>query len=365
MNSRPHVIVVGAGIIGASIAWHLAEGGARVTVIDAREPGGIATRLSWAWINASFGNPEPYFRLRRQAMQEWRRLAAAVPEVRLAWVGSLFWGRSAAEMEAFATQHAAWGYGLRCVSRAEAAKIEPHLVSPPDIAVHAVEEGVVEPLAATLALLAAARDLGATVTGHRQARKLVRSGGRVTGVETDSGMLRADEVVVASGVGSASLLATAGVTLPMQTAPGLVVATAPHPPVLNGLLITPAMELRQTADGRLLAVGDIEDAPTERDAAGRAAELLETMRQMIDSGAGLSPGSYAVAYRPIPQDGFPAVGRSDDVQGLYTAVTHSGVTLAPAIGRFAARELLTGQRHPLLAPYGIDRFGAAQDQSST
>ena len=68
--SRPHVLIVGAGIIGASIAWHLVRAGARVTVIDARETGGIATRNSWAWINASWGNPEPYFRLRVRAMDE-------------------------------------------------------------------------------------------------------------------------------------------------------------------------------------------------------------------------------------------------------------------------------------------------------
>jgi len=45
---HPHVVIVGAGIIGASIAWHLVRAGARVTVIDAAAPGGIATRNSWA-----------------------------------------------------------------------------------------------------------------------------------------------------------------------------------------------------------------------------------------------------------------------------------------------------------------------------
>ena len=365
MTTQHHVVVVGAGIIGASIAWHLAEAGARVTVLDAQEPGGIATRLSWAWINASFGNPEPYFHLRRQAMQEWRRMATAMPEIRLAWPGSLFWGRPPAELEAFATQHAAWGYGVRRVSRAEFAALEPHLVSPPDIAIHVSDEGVVEPLATAQALLAAAKRLGATVAGQTRVHTLLRTGDRVTGVDTSNGILQADDVVVASGVGSSSLLATAGVALPMQTAPGLVVATAPHPPVLNRLLISPMMELRQTSEGRLLAIGRIDEAQADSDIAGPASDLFETIRGMIDSGASLSPEFRSVAFRPIPQDGFPAVGRSDAVAGLYAAVTHSGITLAPAIGRFATEEILTGQRHILLAPYGIDRFQTAQDQSST
>ena len=55
------IIVVGAGIIGASIAWHLAKAGAEVTVLEAGEPGGVATRNSWAWINASWGNPGNLF----------------------------------------------------------------------------------------------------------------------------------------------------------------------------------------------------------------------------------------------------------------------------------------------------------------
>ena len=87
MADRPHVLIVGAGIIGASIAWHLARASARVTVVEAGEPGGVATPNSWAWINASWGNPEVYFRLRVRAMDEWRRLERDLPDVHVAWAG--------------------------------------------------------------------------------------------------------------------------------------------------------------------------------------------------------------------------------------------------------------------------------------
>jgi glycine/D-amino acid oxidase-like deaminating enzyme len=53
LTAQKHVIVAGAGIIGASIAWHLVQASARVTIVDAGEGGGVATKNSFAWINAS------------------------------------------------------------------------------------------------------------------------------------------------------------------------------------------------------------------------------------------------------------------------------------------------------------------------
>ncbi|HEX9447115.1 MAG TPA: FAD-binding oxidoreductase, partial [Dongiaceae bacterium] len=81
MAERKHVLIIGAGIIGASLAWHLQRRGARVTVLDAGTPGGIATRHSWAWINASWGNPESYFRLRHRSMQDWHALGQELPDL--------------------------------------------------------------------------------------------------------------------------------------------------------------------------------------------------------------------------------------------------------------------------------------------
>lgn len=155
----PRVIIVGAGIIGASIAWYAARAGARVTVLDAGEPGGLATRQSLAWINASWGNRLDYFRLRQRAMEEWRQLERALPSIQVGWSGGLLWDLPPDRLTTFAAEHRTWGYDIRLVDRAEAARLEPRLAEPPDLAVHVASEGAVEPLAATLTLLSAAADL--------------------------------------------------------------------------------------------------------------------------------------------------------------------------------------------------------------
>jgi glycine/D-amino acid oxidase-like deaminating enzyme len=356
MAFRPHVLIVGAGIIGASIAWHLARAGAHVTVTDANNPGGLATRNSWAWINASWGNPEPYFRLRVRAMDEWHRLEQEVSDVRVAWVGGLLWELPPEQLKNFEAGHAAWGYDIRRVERTEVRRIEPHLADPPEFALHAPAEGAVEPLAATQALLATAQALGATVIANNPVHSLNLRASHVTGVETSAGSLDADEVVVASGAGTANLVATVGLTLPMTASPALLVRTQPYAKRLNGLVMSPAMQLRQTPEGRLVAAVNFEDTSADADGTEAAAAVLNAMRSMIVSGASLSLESHVVGRRPIPKDGLPVVGRAVGITGLYFAVMHSGVTLAPAIGRFVADEILTGRRDSLIEPYGLERF---------
>ncbi|MBL8687977.1 MAG: FAD-binding oxidoreductase [Rhodospirillaceae bacterium] len=355
MAATPHVLVVGAGIVGASIARYLAKAGARVTVVEAGEPGGVATRSSWAWINASSGNPEPYFRLRHRSQEEWRRVEREVLGLPVTWSGSLNWSRAPKELEAFAAERIAWGYDLRRVGPAEIRRLEPELAATPDLALHVPGEGSVEPVAAALAFLADARRLGASLAANTRVERLEMSGGRVVGIRTSEGVIDADEVVVASGTGTPQVLASSGVVLPMRRSPALLVRSRPQARLLNGLLVSPEMELRQTADGRLLAVGDIDDADID-DASKPAAALFEQVRALIRSGAALALDSHAVGYRPIPKDGYPAVGRAGGVQGLYVAVMHSGITLAPIVGCFACQEIVEGKRDPLLAPYGFDRF---------
>src|SRR5262249_47398123 len=148
------IIVVGAGIIGGSIAWHLARAGAAVTIVEAGEAGGVATPASFAWINASWGNPQSYFHLRTRSMAEWSRLSGEAPGIALGWTGGLCWDPPADQLRAYAAEHGAWGYGIRLVDLAEAKRIEPKLAEPPELAVHVAAEGAVEPAAAAQALVA-------------------------------------------------------------------------------------------------------------------------------------------------------------------------------------------------------------------
>jgi glycine/D-amino acid oxidase-like deaminating enzyme len=352
---QPNVLIIGAGIIGASIAWHLARAGAAVTVVEAHEPGGTATINSWAWINASWGSPEPYFRLRVRAIHEWHRLEREVPDIDVAWVGSLLWELPPNGLKTFQAQHSAWGYEVRLVDRAEIRRIEPHLIDPPEFAVHSPAEGAVEPLPATHAFLAAAETFGAKFIANNSVSSLKMRGGRVIGAETSIGLVEADEVVVAAGVGAPTLLSTIGLRLPVRAAPALLVRTRPHDKRLNGLVMSPGMQLRQTPGGRFVAALEFKAGETDAEAM-RAAAALDLIKGTIASVSALTIESHVVGIRPIPEDGFPVVGRAPGIAGFYVAITHSGITLAPAIGHFVADELLTGVRDDLIKPYGLDRI---------
>ncbi|WP_342617472.1 FAD-binding oxidoreductase [Rhodoferax sp. GW822-FHT02A01] len=355
MGSK-HVIVIGSGILGASTAWHLVQAGARVTILEAAEPGGMATRDSWAWLNASWGNPEPYFRLRIRSMQEWKRLQQQVAQLQVQWSGGLLWDLPPDALEAYAGEHSAWGYGIERVDAARALQIEPAILQPPEQALYVAQEGSVDPLAAAMALLAGAQDGGAQLLAHTPATGLRMEQHRVIGVDTPQGLLEADEVVLAAGIGSAALLNDLGLHYRIDAPPGLLVHSKPTIPLLRTLLMTPDLHVRQTTQGRLVAGTDYAGDIAGADPRELARQLHGKVQAMVRGAEQLEMDFYTLGRRPTPGDGFPMVGRPSGLAGLYLVLSHSGITLAPALGLFAAAELLQGVRDPLLIPYQPDRL---------
>ncbi|KAA1182210.1 FAD-binding oxidoreductase [Rhizobium tropici] len=355
MPSPQKIIVIGAGIIGASIAWHLQRKGASVTVV-AEQTGGVATPNSFAWINASWGNPEFYFHFRRRSMREWSRLAAELPGLPLSWCGGLCWDLPETELDAYAAQHHGWGYGIQPVNRATSAMIEPNLINPPDYALHVAEEGAVEPVAAAEQLLKDAARHGAILLFGVEVNRLLKQGERIIGIETSEGEMRADHIVLAAGAGTAPLAASADIHVPLETPPGLIVHSRPAQKLLNGLVMAPELHLRQTAEGRIIAGGDFGGTDPGDNPQAAARELFAKVRATLKGGEALELDFHTIGYRPTPKDGLPILGGVDRVAGLYLAVLHSGVTLAPLVGLLAAEAIVDGTDDDQLAPLCLSRF---------
>ncbi|WP_422000639.1 NAD(P)/FAD-dependent oxidoreductase [Reyranella sp.] len=349
----PKVVVIGAGLVGASIAWHLARAGARVTVVEAGPPGGVASGASWGWINAGRGEDAAYGRLRVEAKREWRRLQRDLPGLPVAWPGSLAWERPPGEFAALAACLAAWSETVQLVAREEIGRRVPALAAPPDVALLVPDDGTVEPDATVLSLLAAAQSLDTQLNVGVAVHALVLRGGRVTGVATGDGAIDADHVVVAAGAGTAPLLSPIGLALPVDDPPALLVATRPLPPLIDGLLVTEAVEVRQRIDGRFLLAAGLE---RERDSATRAADAMRALAALLPATAGADIERHVAGRRPIPADGHPIVGPVPGIEGLHVAVMHAGATLAAAVGRFLGDEIITAKRSPLLARFGPCRF---------
>jgi len=359
-SSVGSVIVVGAGLVGASIAYHLSRRGAEVTVLDRGSPAGEATEKSFAWINASHGNPKPYYDLRFHAMLEYRRLQDELGDaLEINWNGCLDYDETPETLRRMVREHSAWGYAMHLVDRGQIAEMEPNLTEPPEVAAFSAFEGSVDPVDMTLALLRAAERSGATLKTNYAVHQVKRGGNGVTEVTTDAGELRADCIVLAAGVTTEALAAQVGVHLPMANRPGLLIHSKSAAPCLRRVVLSPGAHMKQGPDGRVVAGEDFGGGDTPNDAEAEGRRLLKRVAGRLRTANPLELDEVTVGVRPIPKDGFPVVGFSDAAPNLYLSVMHSGVSLAPAVGRFAAQEILTGAEADLLAPYRPGRFGAA------
>ncbi|MEI4486571.1 FAD-dependent oxidoreductase [Frigidibacter sp. MR17.14] len=353
------ILVIGAGLIGAALGFRLSQAGAQVTLIDMGAIGGATSARSFGWINANAPDTPEYFALRCEALAAWRRLDAELGGIGLSGQGTLTWyaGDWSTEAEiAAVTRHGP--YAARVVDRDEFARLEPALADPPEVSVLTSDETALDGRAAAERLVAEAARLGARVLNGAAVEGLVEEGGRITGARTGFGTLRADHVVLATGTATGRILEGLGIRLPMDNRPGFILHSRPVAPVLNHILLTPEVHLRQEPDGRIVA-GEVffgegpNSAEMTTDPLGFGDRLLAAMRVRLP-GVAIEPLRAMLGTRPMPADGFPAVG--EVAPGLSVVTTHSGVTLSAILAESLAAEILRGEAQPLLAPYRPGRF---------
>jgi glycine/D-amino acid oxidase-like deaminating enzyme len=373
------VVVVGGGIVGAACGYYLARDGVAVALLERAFPAagtsgaGEGNLLLW---DKELRRELP---LAQWSLALWRELAPA-----LAWdfeydpKGSLMVAADAAGLAAVRHQVAALaaaGVAGTLLDQAALHREEPALAADVPGGALFPADGQVEPRYATAALLAAGRRHGLQVHLGTAARRLVvGAAGRVEAVETAGGRLPTRAVVLAAGVWTPALAATAGGAVPVQPRKGQIVVVERAPGWFRRKLMEAgyvatvessaaalqvAMVAEGTRSGTLLLGSSRELAGFDCTVSLRVAAAIAARALRFFPGlAGLRCLRTYAGLRPFSPDHLPLIGPLAGVDGVYIATGHegSGIGLAPATGRLIA-QWVTG--HPLAFPaewFRPDRF---------
>jgi glycine/D-amino acid oxidase-like deaminating enzyme len=334
------VVIVGAGVVGASVAYHLARRGVSVTVIEqAPAPATGVTGGSFAWIGDAGGEwPGGAEDLRGSVLTDYRRLEAEVPGVAVRWTGSLAWGHASMGCG----NGARLAPGQSWIERSQIAALEPNLQALPERAVWTPTDGGVDPVRTTEALVHAARAFGARVVLGAGAAALNLVRGRVEGVACAAGFYPASTVVLAAGTGVRALCEPLGVALPVAASPAFLLRVEAPPGLVRTILDTPEFEARESRHGHLVLTAPYPEHGASGAALQRIAQrTLERLRSSLRGAGSLRLLAHSVGRRPMPAGG-PVVGYVTPDTSVYVAVMHSAVTLAPTVGRLVAAELVSG-----------------------
>ncbi|WP_405407540.1 NAD(P)/FAD-dependent oxidoreductase [Streptomyces decoyicus] len=365
---RPErVAVIGVGILGAGVGWNLSRHGAEVVFIDAGRPGEGVTHWSFSWVNASNKTERrSYFDLNVASMAAYRELAATIgpgswwhPSGHLRWAGD-----SAAEAKLLETAElpAGWDYRVEVCTGAEVRRrLEPALTVPGKTPVlFYPDEAWVHGRDLVGRLVGRAVESGAE---HRSGTAVCDIGTGADGsirtvTLSDGSRLDVDAVVNAAGPGASQVAGLIARHLPMRREPGVVTRVGCAQVPVHRAMHAPHIEIRPDGDASVVLHSREIDAliDTGEDPAELARLLHESAKHVVPELGESRIAQTRVAHRPIPADGFPSVGAVPSVPGYYEAVSHSGITLGPVIGRLLASEILSGKRDEMLADFRPERF---------
>lgn len=355
-NGTADAVVIGGGVMGASVLYHLARAGYRGVLLERASLSSGSTSAAAGGFRAQFSD-ELNVRIALTCIQRFAHFAEEFDtDIDFRQMGYLFLLREE-ELPAFRAavdlQHEL-GVPSQLINVDDALSLVPG-VSPEGLAgaTYCPIDGMATPEAVVQGYAKAARRLGArTVTGTA-AREVLVEDGRVTGVRTDQGVISTRTVVCTAGVWSAEVAATAGVTLPVTPERRYVYQVHGRGPLPARIPLTADFSTGFYFHGE--GTGLLLGGPwaTAEELAPYALHRLPIVGDL-----GISSG-WSGLYEMSP-DHNAIVGATTDPAGFLYATGFSGhgFQQAPVVGEYLA-DLALGRPPALdLSAFSVDRFTA-------
>lgn len=379
---NPSVIVVGAGIVGCSLASELARRGCKVTVLDAAEPGNGTTAASFAWVNSNDKEPVDYFRLNflgLAAHERWAQVRTTRPWFHQS--GNIEVAEDPAGLavlEAKVDRLRSRDYAAEMLTAAQLADLEPAVDfgAAPGGALFA-REGWIDVTVACPELLHEVLSLGGEFRPFH-AVTAIDPGGTVEArdITGERKTFSADVVVLTAGNGIRRILESLAFDFPIlpitaaetgasgtsHPTVGLTCMTSPVVCVPRRLLRFDGVSMRPARNGGLT----LTDHPTGSQWDSSDPRLLtipdlllaraRTVTSVLDD-AFIT--AVTMGNRVLPADGVTIADWIGSEGHLYAVATHSGVTLAAHLAETVSEEIRSGARDASLSSFGLGRFNLA------
>ncbi|MGW0945530.1 NAD(P)/FAD-dependent oxidoreductase [Streptomyces sp. NPDC002623] len=371
MNTHASVVVIGGGVMGTSIAYHLAAAGVRdVLLVERDELAAGSTSKAAGGVRAQFSD-ELNIQLGARSLEAFGRFEEEIGyDIGLHRVGYLFLlstPQEVASFEAGVRLQNALGVPSRMIDPAEAQRLSPLIRTDGLLAAaFSPDDGHCTPEAVVHGYAAAARRCGARILRHTAVTGIERQGTAITAVQTTLGRITTNTVICAAGAWSKAVGAMAGVELPVQPLRRQIAVTEPVPGLPPGLPMTidfsSTLYFHTEGPGLLVGLSDPDERPGfatdthERwiprlaDAMQRRAPALLDLRRT---------GGWAGLYEVSP-DCNALIGEASSVSRFLYATGFSGhgFLQGPAVGE-VVRDLYLG-RVPFVdvTPLSADRFAA-------
>ena len=258
------VVVIGAGIVGTSTAYFLAERGVKVLVCEKGRVAGEQSCRNWGWVRQQ-GRDRAELPIMMESNRIWRGLAERTGEHGLTFTpsGSVRLAESPSDLAAYeswfdlAKQHQ---LDTRLLTTDEASALVPHVKGRWVGGMHTASDGRAEPLVAVPALARAAAKLGTTVVENCAVRTIETEAGGVCSAITEKGRVRTGCVLLAGGAWSTHFAANLGLDLPQLTVRSTAGRTHAGPDKAIPNFSTRGFGIRHRDDGGYtIATGDVAE----------------------------------------------------------------------------------------------------------